>query len=141
MMLTTAGGCCWLLESVLEQNVLCSEKHIESWVIYGGTCKFSTSIVFWSYPIGYFCHFFEDCSMHIFRGYLFTVLLITTCTVCPDIDKHLFMILQKGCQYNGRKKFAILSYVTVKGEGMMERAREQMDFLCYIFSPSTPYHC
>lgn len=64
-----------------------------------------------------FVIFFEDCSLHIFCGYLFTVLLITTCTVCPDIDKHLFMILQKGCQYNGRKKFAILSYVTVKGQG------------------------
>jgi hypothetical protein len=40
----------------------------------------------------------------------------------------------------GRKISASLSYATVRGEGMMERARGEQDALYAIASPLSPYH-
>jgi hypothetical protein len=47
-----------------------------------------------------------------------------------NISHFLFIILYTGC-----KIFASLGYVTVKGEGKMERAREEQDALCAVASP------
>jgi hypothetical protein len=41
--------------------------------------------------------------------------------------------------YTGRKISASLSYVTVRGEGKMERARGEQDSLCAIASSPSPY--
>jgi hypothetical protein len=37
--------------------------------------------------------------------------------------------------YTGRKISASLSYVTIRGEGKMEKAREEQDALCAVASP------